>query len=120
MDTPLRHIGVDVLSHKEGSTIIRLSGYRMPLLVLHPEALAELKAVGEAVALRVQAGDNAADAIRDLVATLRALTSDFDIEASKVSEYFDQKGKTDPRDALQELDAEMLALKQLGNKSAGT
>jgi hypothetical protein len=48
------------------------------------------------------------------------VTSEFDSEAQKFSEYMDARGKADADDALREFDAEMLVLKQLGPNDAGT
>jgi hypothetical protein len=95
----------------------------MPLLLLHPDALAELKRVTEAAAARAQAaGGKLADAVQDFLGQLSALTAQFEVEATHFSEYIVNQSTQDAEAATQELEAEMLVIKQLGadGASAGT
>jgi hypothetical protein len=121
MEPKVPRVAIEVLAKGQGATVVRLAGYRMPLLLLHPDALADLKRVTEAAALRARNGDSGlADAIQDFLKRLNVVTSEFDSEAQKFSEYMDARGKADADDALREFDAEMLVLKQLGPNDAGT
>jgi hypothetical protein len=121
MEPKVPQIAFEVLAKAEGATVVRLAGYRMPLLLLHPGTLAELKRTTEAAALRAKnGGSTLADAIQDFLTRLNSLASEFNAEAQKFSEYLDVKSKVDANDALRELETEMLAVKTLGGSDVGT
>jgi hypothetical protein len=120
MEAKLPHVAMEVLAKGDASTVVRLVGYRMPLLLLHPDAVAELKRTTEAAALRAQAGGgNLADAVQDFLRCLSALTAQFETEAMRFGDYINDRGKENAEAATQELEAEMLVVKQLGSNSAG-
>jgi hypothetical protein len=116
MEAHLPHVSVEVVTKEKSTTVIRLAGHRMPLLLLHPEAIADLKRVSEAAVLRAKANSEAklADAISAFLESLNAVTANFDAEAARYSEYLDSKGRENAAAAIQELESEFKAVRQLG------
>ena len=110
-------VTLEVLARGEGHSVARLAGNKMPVLVLRPDAIAELRRLFAAAALRIRAlqDSRTSDAIGEFVRTFEGLLSRYDIEAKTYGAVISER--TDHDAVRQELELEMRALDQLGEPS---
>jgi len=109
-------VTLEVLARGEGHAVARLAGNKMPVLVLRPDAIAELRRLFEAAAVRVRTlpGSRTSDAIAAFVRTFEVLLSRYDTEAKAYGAVISQR--TDYDAVRQEFEREMTALNQLGER----
>jgi hypothetical protein len=110
-------VTLEVLARGEGHSVARLAGNKMPVLVLRPDAIAELRRLFEAAVLRVRAlqESQTSDAITEFARRFEDLFSRYDTEAKAVGAVMSER--TDHDAVLREFEREMNALNQLGEPS---
>jgi hypothetical protein len=108
---------LEVLAHGEGHSVARVAGNKMPILILCPTAIAELRRVVEAAATRAGAIPNLqiADAFAELVRTFEGMLSNFQTESNSFGRVL--LDNPDRDEAARDYESELKALIQLGESS---
>jgi hypothetical protein len=110
-------VTLEVLALGEGHAVARVAGNKMPVLVLCPTAIAELRRLFEAAATRARAlpDSKIADAVAEFVRTFEGVVSQYDAEAKSFGS--DIVNITDRDAAARQFELELKALNQLGEPS---
>jgi hypothetical protein len=108
-------VTLEVLARGKGHSVARLAGNHMPVLILRPDAIADLRRLFEAATLRIRAlpDSQPSDAIGEFVRTFEGFLSQHDTEAKAYGTVLSDR--TDHDAVRREFELEMSALNQLGD-----
>lgn len=110
-------VTLEVLVRGDGHSVARLAGNKMPVLVLCPDAIAELRRLFEAAAARVRVlpDSQTSDAVAEFVRTFEGMLSQYETEAKTYGAVM--SGRADHDAVMREFELELKALNQLGEPS---